>query len=245
MKRFTETGIWDKLWFRKLTPRLKALWKYLCDRCDPAGVMDADWEAAQFYIGEPCSEADLEHFNGNAVMRQGKVFLPQFIEFQYGKLSAECKPHDKVFEAMRRNGLKQGEFKLMGASVRPLIKPPPEADPDFETFWSAYPRKVGKVAAMKAWGRNGRPELSVILSAVEAQKSSDQWRKDGGRFIPHPSTWLNGRRWQDELRVGEQRPKPPPDVPFKSVALAKDEHGNPIDGRKFFVKDPNALPAQP
>lgn len=71
-------------------------------------------------------------------------------------------------------------------------------DPDFEAFWSEYPRKVGKVAAQKAWSKNGRAELPVLLKALEAQKCSEQWRKDGGKFIPHPATWLNGHRWEDE-----------------------------------------------
>ena len=34
--------------------------------------------------------------------------------------------------------------------------------------------------------------------ALEVQKQSQQWRKDGGQYIPMPATWLNGRRWEDE-----------------------------------------------
>lgn len=71
-------------------------------------------------------------------------------------------------------------------------------DPEFNAFWKAYPRKVGKGAAEKAWGKNGRPELAVLLAAVAAQAQSEQWQKDGGKFIPHPATWLNQKRWEDE-----------------------------------------------
>lgn len=69
----------------------------------------------------------------------------------------------------------------------------------FEKFWSAYPRKVGKGAAEKAF-KKYKPDdtlLSVMLSALSAQKRSEQWIKENGKFIPYPATWLNQRRWED------------------------------------------------
>ncbi len=75
--------------------------------------------------------------------------------------------------------------------------PPPEG---FNAFWKAYPRKVAKQAALKAW-RKLNPDtglVQTILRAVEQQKASPGWQKDGGRFIPYPATWLNGERWNDE-----------------------------------------------
>ena len=68
----------------------------------------------------------------------------------------------------------------------------------FERFWSAYPRKVGKKAAQKAWDRaKDKPGLEDILKAIGRQKLSQQWTRDGGQFIPHPATWLNQGRWDD------------------------------------------------
>ena len=79
----------------------------------------------------------------------------------------------------------------------------------FEKFWIAYPRKVGKQLALKSWEtlnpQNGQVEL--ILQAVETQKTWHAWTKDGGQFIPYPATWLNQRRWEDEL-VNIPKPKP-------------------------------------
>lgn len=72
--------------------------------------------------------------------------------------------------------------------------------PGFEAFWTAYPRKVGKDAAAKAFAKR-RPSaelLSAMLQAVAQQGQSEAWRKDRGQFIPHPATWLNEGRWQDE-----------------------------------------------
>lgn len=70
----------------------------------------------------------------------------------------------------------------------------------FDEFWAGYPKKVGKVDAFKVW-KKLKPDLdlvSKILSAIENQKSCAQWNKDGGQFIPNPSTWLNQGRWDDE-----------------------------------------------
>lgn len=69
---------------------------------------------------------------------------------------------------------------------------------DFEKFWAVYPKKVGKQAAKKAFGKVKVP-VETLLTAVERQKCSDQWSKDNGQFIPNPATWLNQGRWEDEL----------------------------------------------
>jgi hypothetical protein len=67
----------------------------------------------------------------------------------------------------------------------------------FETFWTAYPKKIGKGAAEKAFQKVKGIDLDVLLTAIAKQKSSEQWTKDGGQFIPMPTTWLNQRRWED------------------------------------------------
>lgn len=70
---------------------------------------------------------------------------------------------------------------------------------DFEAFWHAYPRKVGKTAAAKAWERaKSKPDAQTIIAIIERQKTWPEWKKDGGQYIPHPSTWLNGGRWEDQ-----------------------------------------------
>lgn len=69
---------------------------------------------------------------------------------------------------------------------------------DFDKFWSAYPRKVGKGSAKVKFEKAiKKTTLEVMLAAIASQKRSDQWTKDGGQFIPHPDTWLNQERWSD------------------------------------------------
>ena len=68
---------------------------------------------------------------------------------------------------------------------------------DFARFWQAYPKKIGKQAARKAFLRAEVP-LDTLLSALERQRGDPQWQRENGRFIPHPVTWLNQARWEDE-----------------------------------------------
>jgi len=72
---------------------------------------------------------------------------------------------------------------------------------NFAEFWSLYPRKTAKLAAERAWNRLSPDEdlSSVIQQAIARQRKSEQWTCKGGAFVPHASTWLNGRRWEDEL----------------------------------------------
>jgi uncharacterized protein YdaU (DUF1376 family) len=80
----------------------------------------------------------------------------------------------------------------------------------FTEFWQAYPRKVGKGAAEKAWAK-ASPDLQAVLTALAWQTKQDGWTKDGGAFIPHPGTYLNQRRWEDE--------KPATTSTFQRIAL--------------------------
>lgn len=71
----------------------------------------------------------------------------------------------------------------------------------FAEFWNDYPRKVARPKALQAWKKlmPDAQTLQAILCAVERDKRSDQWQRNSGQFIPHPATWLNGRRWEDEM----------------------------------------------
>jgi hypothetical protein len=87
----------------------------------------------------------------------------------------------------------------------------------FDEFWSAYPRKVGKGDAQKAWAALP-PDgdlLGKILTAVKWQAGREEWTRDGGRYVPHPATWLRAERWLDE------RATPPP---------GEDEYGEVESG---------------
>lgn len=79
-------------------------------------------------------------------------------------------------------------------------QPPTGGDVAFDKFWSAYPKKVGKDAARKAFAKRkfGDGVLAVVLQAIAVQALSPRWTRDAGQYIPNPATWLNEGRWQDE-----------------------------------------------
>ena len=87
--------------------------------------------------------------------------------------------------------------------------PPKGVAAGFAEFWSAYPLKKAKATAEKAWAKL-KPSADLqaaILSAIAAHKLSADWQRDGGQYIPHPTTWLNQRRWEDEvIHARSQRP---------------------------------------
>jgi len=92
------------------------------------------------------------------------------------------------------------EPRTNNQSKEPPI-PPKGAATGFAEFWSAYPLKKAKATAENAWAKlKPSAELqAAILSAIAAHKLSADWQRDGGQYIPHPTTWLNQRRWEDEV----------------------------------------------
>ena len=70
----------------------------------------------------------------------------------------------------------------------------------FNIFWNSYPKKIAKDNALRVWKKITPTNSLVekIMRGLEKAKTSDQWRRDNGKYIPHPATWLNGRRWDDE-----------------------------------------------
>lgn len=91
--------------------------------------------------------------------------------------------------------------KLM--EVFEIRKKDTPGDQRFDQFWAEYPRKTVKKEALKSWNRIKMTDelFAKIMSTLAAYKKSPQWIKDGGQFIPHPTTWLNQERWNDELKV--------------------------------------------
>jgi hypothetical protein len=71
-----------------------------------------------------------------------------------------------------------------------------ESNKDFEKFWKAYPKKVGKKKVQDKFDANNFP-IDLILKNIELQKKSDQWQNQ--QYIPNPETYLNQERWTDEV----------------------------------------------
>lgn len=90
----------------------------------------------------------------------------------------------------------------------------------FEMFWAAYPKKLGKGAAEKAFKRI-KPDdilLAQMIVAIKAIAITKQWQENNGQFIPYPATWLNQRRWEDEPELNRTLASPQLDMANEAIA---------------------------
>lgn len=90
-----------------------------------------------------------------------------------------------------------------GRNISPTVPNhtvPNHTKDSFDAFWKIYPKKIGKDAAKKAWHKKN-PPLEACFTALKAQVASPDWIKESGQFIPHPATWINQGRWQDEVKT--------------------------------------------
>ncbi|HWI50109.1 MAG TPA: hypothetical protein VNU45_18010 [Rummeliibacillus sp.] len=71
---------------------------------------------------------------------------------------------------------------------------------EFDKFWEVYPKKVGKEAAHKWFKKNNPSEqfVSMLISDLQTRIKSE-WNGKDKQFIPHPASYLNGKRWEDEI----------------------------------------------
>jgi len=104
-------------------------------------------------------------------------------------------------QSVRKVSAKQVDEKQTesGLEKRREEKSKQPSNDGFDAVYQAYPKKVGKPAAAKAWKTADiKPDqVALILTDIAKRKGSRDWLKDDGQFIPNPSTYLNQRRWED------------------------------------------------
>jgi len=139
----------------------------------------------------------------------GKYLIKKYSSHYKKKLKMIWAKHGRKYGQTQEH-TKRGDWRPNGdlkATLHNLTLPnltkPKEHPPTpqgFESFWSSYPKRKSKGQAEKAW-RAIAPNEQLqdrILRAVEQAKTSAEWLRDGGRFIPYPATWLNAKGWEDE-----------------------------------------------
>jgi hypothetical protein len=219
VKRFTETIKWVDPWFRELSPIQKCVFLYCCDNCDNAGFIEVDFSGWAFHIG--CKAKEIEAaWQGLArgfVGASGWVYIRTFLKHQkHLPLCPDTNPAERQIKALfeqqsaRFPGLLEATLKGAIPEAPSVGLPSPigigqgkkPADvlpSDFGLFWDAYPRKVKRLDAVRAWlNAKHLPPIAGLLAAVETAKASEDWRKDGGKFIPYPASYINGERWTDK-----------------------------------------------
>lgn len=103
----------------KLSPKHKCLFRYLTERCDQAGVWEPNWALASIYIGEKCDASDLMVLSDQIEpLENGKIFIPDFINFQYGRISENSPAHKPVLRAIEKNNLSDRLFNRVSNTLQ-------------------------------------------------------------------------------------------------------------------------------
>ena len=109
-KRFLDTNLFRKRWIRELDTDMKLFWVYLLTDCDHAGIWDVDVERASFQLNVNLRDVEIiETFNKKIVpFKRDKRFVPKFIEYQYGELNDNIRPHQSVIKILEKYKLHKG-----------------------------------------------------------------------------------------------------------------------------------------
>ena len=214
-KRFTDTEKWKDPWFRKLTPVEKCVWIYLLDNCDNAGVWKKDFELMEFIIGE---KIDIENLTGIRERIQDlgdKWWIKKFIEFQYGELSEDCKPHQSVILLLKKHSLYKGytkgiyTYKDQAKEKDQAKAKEKDSEKRFKEIWNRYPRKENKKEALRHFHASVKTENDFIritkainnyLKYIDVQEIEYQ-------FIKMGSTWFNNWEDYENFKIPEKKDK--------------------------------------
>lgn len=108
-KRLTDTEIWSKEWFLRLTLKEKLLVKFLFDNCDCAGIYEPNYMLLSFYFGENITKEDFKNIKQVTILDNGNFFIEDFISFQYGVSITELNPkfsvHKGVLKQLQKNSI--------------------------------------------------------------------------------------------------------------------------------------------
>lgn len=155
--------------------------------------------AAETRLSVKAVRTALKHLNETGeVVSQGHAQNTVVTVVNYDKYQQEGKPSAKQGQTEGKAGSNEGQ------QCNKAKKDKESKNKDlcaFDELWELYPKKQSKNEAMKSYIKlKPSAELqATIRNAVATAKTCEDWRKEGGRYVPMLSTWLNNRRWEDEI----------------------------------------------
>tara|TARA_R110000787_G_scaffold49667_1_gene118972 strand:- start:281 stop:946 length:666 start_codon:yes stop_codon:yes gene_type:complete len=185
-KRFTDTDKWKKGFMRSLPAKYKLLWLYMLDDCNHAGVWETDFEVASIRIGSKISEKDAAKVFASHIKifdKGNKWFIPKFIDFQYGTLNENSRPHQAVIKLLDKYDV----YNIEG------ISPVDVAGIDGE---------ISKKPVLKRFKKPSKEEIkdycAVRSNNVSAEKFFDYYESNGWKV------GKNGMKdWKASVRTWE------------------------------------------
>jgi hypothetical protein len=216
-KRMVHTSIWASGQVSKLSREARLLYIGLITFADDEGRLKGSpalLRSEVFPYDEDVSIKDVGRWLADIIKLnlvkeymvddESYLFHPKWSEYQTLRAdrrkeshvpAPDCQPDDNQVSTKSPHKVSKGKV-----SKEKIIDMPDR----FDEFWVSYPNKKAKKKAEQSWSKLKMTEelFKVIMSGLEKAKSSPQWKKDDGQFIPHPTTWLNQERWNDEVSVG-------------------------------------------
>ena len=203
-KRFIDTKIWDKAWFRKLSTNSKLIWIYILTKCDHAGILDADWEAMNFFIG-----TDINNYNDipDSIKKkmesidENQFFIPSFIEYQYGNLKINSKPHLSVIKRLEEKGLNNYLQRVM---ITPKDK---DQDKDIDKRQDKFIDQVNNVIKQKKYSND--ETNNFVNFWTERNNANTKMRFELQQTFDisrRLATWVrNNKEWKLDKKVKNER----------------------------------------
>jgi len=204
-KRFTESKIWDDVWYQDLPLIWKIFWKYLCDKCDEAGIWKINKSLAEFQLKSKIKWEQAEQRFNNGKLRvdfyEDFWVIKDFVIFQYGK-KVFTSPH--AFHIKIRDMLDRVSHR-----VSKIGYPDTLLDKDKE----------------KEEVKEKEKDIPPPLEAVSAYCQERNKGVDPNKWYNHYQSngWMVGKNkmkdWQASVRNWEKDYKNPAEVYFKGKEL--------------------------
>ena len=209
-KRFTDTDKWKKGFIKNLPAKYKLLWLYILDDCNHAGIWDTDFEVASIRIGSKISQKEACKVFAEQIKifdKGNKWFIPKFIDFQYGTLNENSRPHQAVIKLLDKydvyniEGISpvdvagfEGEIKNP-VKVKRFVKPTlnelelycveRQNKVDIQKFFDHYESNGWRV------GKNPMKDWRAAIRTWE--KNSFETAKKGNKLESQISSWQKAR----------------------------------------------------
>lgn len=218
-QRMINTRFWDDSYTSNLKPIEKLLFLYCLTNTSTniSGIYEIPFKKI---VSETGLSADVVtkilarmEYDNKIFFRNGWIGIKNFIKHQNQNspqvkkgIEMELKnAPQEIQDLLNGKGMDTLSHLNLNLNLNPnltLMQNSPEANL-FDVFWKIYPKKVGKAATLKAW-KKIKPSQQLaerIIQSVSEHLSDPQWKKENGQFIPHPATYLNQGRWDDEVII--------------------------------------------
>ena len=114
-----------------------------------------------------------------------------------------------------------------GGHPAPNQKPVPVYPADFDAFYAAYPKKINKPDAFKAWKQQS-PDLPTVMASLEKWVKCHDWVKENKKYVPYPASWLRARGWEDEAPPQNRGPIRPGQLDLGPITPEQEESNNEV-----------------